>query len=93
MNNDEITYKVPYKKEMTMKELVDAINNRNESMMMGFNAMLQNQTDLLLKKMDERFDEVNKRMDERFGSIQKTLDTINSRLDNVDNRLNRIENS
>ena len=55
---DKITFKIKYDENMDMKELVDAINNTNESMMTGFAAMIQKQTDITLQYMNTRFDEI-----------------------------------
>lgn len=57
---------IEYKEGMEMKELVDAINQNNEAMMTGFNAIIQHQTDLMLGEMNKCFGEVNDKFDKLF---------------------------
>jgi hypothetical protein len=60
---------IEYKEGMEMKELVDAINQSNEAMMTGFNAMIQQQTDLLLGEIKK----VQTQTDEKFDKLFKHL--------------------
>lgn len=60
---------IEYKEGMEMKELVDAINQSNDSMMTGFSAIIQKQTDFLLGEMDRRF----KAVDDKFDKLFKHL--------------------
>lgn len=61
--------KIEYTEGMEMKELVDAINQSNDAMMTGFNAMIQQQTDLLLGEIKK----VQKQTDEKFDKLFKHL--------------------
>jgi len=55
---EDTIFKISNKEGMSMKELIDAINNGNDAIITAFKAMLQNQTEIILKKMDTDLGEI-----------------------------------
>ena len=64
----EDTLKINYHKEMTMEELVNAINNSNNILMTGFGAMIRNQSDLLLGEI--------KQLNTKVSSLESDMQKI-----------------
>lgn len=80
MEQEEITFKIKHKESMEMKELVDAINNSNDAIMTGFNAIIQKNTELILDNLESELQKTNKGLDKLESELQKT----NKRLDNLE---------